>query len=140
MQGPILTKIIMLVLLLITVFSLGAALKALVTDQDRGAGLLKALTWRIALSVIAFMFLLLGFYLGWKGGLGKGRALGSGKVKFAGQVLPTAKKITYFIDLKRVIMRKLVMGIADATMKVDGRVIYQANDLKVGLFTRTDNF
>jgi hypothetical protein len=65
MQGPILTKIIMLVLLLITVFSLGAALKALVTDQDRGAGLLKALTWRIALSVIAFMFLLLGFYLGW---------------------------------------------------------------------------
>ena len=86
------------------------------------------------------MWQLLGFYLGWKGGLGKGRALGSGEVKFAGQVLPTAKKITYFIDLKRVIMRKLVMGIADATMEVDGKVIYQANDLKVGLFTRTDNF
>jgi 3-hydroxyacyl-[acyl-carrier protein] dehydratase/trans-2-decenoyl-[acyl-carrier protein] isomerase len=86
------------------------------------------------------MWQLLGFYLGWKGGLGKGRALGSGEVKFAGQVLPTAKKITYSIDLKRVIMRKLVMGIADATMKVDGRVIYQAKDLKVGLFIRTDNF
>ena len=86
------------------------------------------------------MWQLLGFYLGWKGGLGKGRALGSGIVKFGGQVLPTAKKITYSIDLKRVIIRKLVMGIADATMEVDERVIYEANDLKVGLFTRTDNF
>ena len=86
------------------------------------------------------MWQLLGFYLGWKGGLGKGRALGSGEVKFAGQVLPTAKKITYCIDLKRVIMRRLVMGIADAKMEVDGRTIYEANDLKVGLFTRTDNF
>jgi len=86
------------------------------------------------------MWQLLGFYLGWKGGLGKGRALGSGNVKFAGQVLPTATKITYLIDLKRVIMRRLVMGIADAKMEVDGRTIYEANDLKVGLFTRTDNF
>ena len=86
------------------------------------------------------MWQLLGFYLGWKGGLGKGRALGCGNVKFAGQVLPNAAKITYFIDLKRVIMRRLVMGIADARMEVDGRAIYKANDLKVGLFTRTDNF
>ena len=86
------------------------------------------------------MWQLLGFYLGWKGGPGKGRALGSGEVKFTGQVLPTAKKITYVIDLKRVIMRRLVMGIADAKMEVDGRLIYQATDLKVGLFTRTDNF
>ena len=86
------------------------------------------------------MWQLLGFYLGWKGGPGKGRALGSGEVKFTGQVLPTAKKITYIIDLKRVIMRRLVMGIADAKMEVDGRLIYQASDLKVGLFTRTDNF
>jgi len=85
------------------------------------------------------MWQLLGFYLGWKGGPGKGRALGSGDVKFTGQVLPTAKKITYTIDLKRLIMRRLVMGIADATMEVDGRLIYQATDLKVGLFTRTDN-
>ena len=86
------------------------------------------------------MWQLLGFYLGWKGGPGKGRALGSGEVKFTGQVLPSAKKITYTIDLKRVIMRRLVMGIADAKMEVDGRLIYQATDLKVGLFTRTDTF
>ena len=86
------------------------------------------------------MWQLLGFYLAWKGGIGRGRALGSNEVKFTGQVLPTAKKVTYIIDFKRVIMRKLVMGIADATMKVDGRPIYQAEDLKVGLFTRTDNF
>lgn len=86
------------------------------------------------------MWQLLGFYLAWKGGIGRGRALGSNEVKFTGQVLPTAKKIQYTIDLKRVIMRKLVMGIADAMMAVDGRTIYQASDLKVGLFTRTDNF
>ena len=86
------------------------------------------------------MWQLLGFYLAWRGGIGRGRALGSNEVKFTGQVLPTAKKVTYIIDLKRVIMRKLVMGIADATMQVDGRPIYQAEDLKVGLFTRTDNF
>ena len=76
------------------------------------------------------MWQLLGFYLAWKGGIGRGRALGSNEVKFTGQVLPTAKKVTYIIDLKRVIMRKLVMGIADATMQVDGRPIYQAEDRK----------
>ena len=86
------------------------------------------------------MWQLLGFYLAWRGGIGRGRALGSNEVKFTGQVLPTARKIQYTIDLKRVIMRKLVMGIADATMAVDDRIIYQASDLKVGLFTRTDNF
>lgn len=86
------------------------------------------------------MWQLVGFFLGWKGGEGKGRALGSGEVKFTGQVLPNAKKITYLINLKRVIMRKLVMGIADAKMQVDGRVIYEANDLKVGLFKSTENF
>jgi 3-hydroxyacyl-[acyl-carrier protein] dehydratase/trans-2-decenoyl-[acyl-carrier protein] isomerase len=72
--------------------------------------------------------------------LGRGRALGGGEIKFTGQVLPTAQKITYVIDLKRVIMRKLIMGIADAKMSVDGREIYHAKDLRVGLFTRTDNF
>jgi 3-hydroxyacyl-[acyl-carrier protein] dehydratase/trans-2-decenoyl-[acyl-carrier protein] isomerase len=61
------------------------------------------------------MWQLVGFYLGWKGGPGRGRALGVGEVKFTGQVLPTAKKVIYRIQLKRVIMRKLVMGIADAT-------------------------
>ena len=86
------------------------------------------------------MWQLVGFYLGLKGGPGRGRALGAGEVKFSGQVLPTGKKITYYIDLKRVIMRKLVMGIADARMELDGREIYVANDLRVGLFTSTDHF
>jgi 3-hydroxyacyl-[acyl-carrier protein] dehydratase/trans-2-decenoyl-[acyl-carrier protein] isomerase len=86
------------------------------------------------------MWQLVGFFLGWAGGPGRGRALGAGEVKFTGQVLPTHKVVTYKIDLKRVIMRRLVMGIADATMEVDGRQIYEAKDLRVGLFTRTDNF
>lgn len=86
------------------------------------------------------MWQLVGFYLGWMGGPGRGRALGAGEVKFSGQVLPTGKKVTYYVDLKRVIMRKLVMGIADARLELDGREIYVASDLRVGLFTRTDNF
>lgn len=84
------------------------------------------------------MWQLVGFFLGWLGGPGHGRALGSGEVKFAGQVLPEHKLVTYKIDLKRVIMRKLVMGIADARMEVDGKEIYQAHDLRVGLFTSSD--
>ncbi|VAW96974.1 3-hydroxyacyl-[acyl-carrier-protein] dehydratase, FabA form @ Trans-2-decenoyl-[acyl-carrier-protein] isomerase [hydrothermal vent metagenome] len=83
---------------------------------------------------------LVGFYLGWLGGPGHGRALGSGEVKFTGQVTPKNKLITYRIELKRVIMRKLTMGIADAHMTVDGREIYTASDLRVGLFTSTDGF
>ncbi len=86
------------------------------------------------------MWQLVGFYLCWMGGPGKGRALGVGEVKFKGQVLPHAKKVTYRIQLKRVILRKLVMGIADATMEVDGKVIYEATDLRVGLFTSTQDF
>jgi len=86
------------------------------------------------------MWQLIGFYLCWLGGPGKGRALGCGEVKFTGQVLPNAQKVTYKIDLKRVILRKLVMGIADATMEVDGKQIYEANDLRVGLFTSTQDF
>ncbi len=86
------------------------------------------------------MWQLVGFYLCWMGGLGKGRALGVGQVKFKGQVLPTAKKVVYRLNLKRVILRKLVMGIADATMEVDGQVIYEASDLRVGLFTSTESF
>lgn len=86
------------------------------------------------------MWQLLGFFLCWMGGPGKGRALGVSDVKFSGQVLPTAKKLTYHVNLKRVIMRKLVMGIADASMAVDGKIIYEAADLRVGLFTSTDNF
>jgi 3-hydroxyacyl-[acyl-carrier protein] dehydratase/trans-2-decenoyl-[acyl-carrier protein] isomerase len=86
------------------------------------------------------MWQMVGFYLGWLGGPGRGRALGVGEVKFRGQVLPQNKLVTYRINLKRVIMRKLVMGIADAEMACDGRVIYEASDLRVGLFTSTDDF
>lgn len=81
---------------------------------------------------------LLGFYLGWLGAPGSGRALGVGEVKFSGQVLPTAKKVTYRVDLKRVINRKLVLGIGDATVSVDGKVIYEMEGLKVGLFDNPD--
>ncbi len=80
------------------------------------------------------MWQLVGFYLGWKGNPGRGRALGAGEIKFTGQILPTAKKITYHLHFKRVIERKLVMGIADGTVECDGEIIYTANDLRVGLF------
>ena len=81
-----------------------------------------------------------GFFLAWSGCTGKGRALGSGKVKFTGQILPTAKKVTYTLNFKRIIARSLSMVIADGTVSVDGRVIYTDDDLKVGLFQSTDNF
>ena len=83
---------------------------------------------------------LCGFFLSWSGCKGKGRALGAGTVKFTGQVLPTARKVTYTLDMKRVIARKLSMVIAAGTVAVDGRVIYTATDLKVGLFLSTDSF
>ncbi len=86
------------------------------------------------------MWQLLGFYLGWRGGPGRGRALGCGEVKFSGQVRPSNQLLTYRIQLKRVIMRKLVMGIGDATMDCDGREIYAGKDLRVGLFTSTEGF
>ncbi len=80
------------------------------------------------------MWQLAGFFLGWLGGLGKGRALGVGEVRFTDMVLPTAKVVSYVIDFKRVIMRRLVVGIADGVVKVDGKTIYEAKDLRVGLF------
>tara|TARA_E500000331_G_scaffold268347_1_gene259698 strand:- start:1277 stop:1798 length:522 start_codon:yes stop_codon:yes gene_type:complete len=83
---------------------------------------------------------LIGFFLVWDGCEGKGRALGSGMVKFFGQVLPSAKKVTYRLSLSRLIKRKLVMGIADGVVEVDGREIYTAKDLKVGLFENTSSF
>ena len=83
---------------------------------------------------------LCGFYLSWIGCTGKGRALGSGQVKFSGQVLPTAKKVTYTLSMKRVINRRLSMVIADGVMSVDDRDIYFADDLRVGLFLSTDSF
>lgn len=86
------------------------------------------------------MWQLVGFFLAWIGNPGHGRALGVGEVKFTGQVLPTAQKVTYQIDMKRVISRKLVLGVGDGIMRVDDREIYLAKDLRVGLFTSTDNF
>lgn len=86
------------------------------------------------------MWQLIGFFLGWIGGPGRGRALGAGEVKFTGQVTPKTKLITYHIEMKRVIMRKLVVGIGDAVLKADGKEIYFAKDLRVGLFTSTENF
>ncbi|GED23359.1 3-hydroxyacyl-[acyl-carrier-protein] dehydratase FabA [Halomonas sabkhae] len=86
------------------------------------------------------MWQLVGFYLGWMGYPGRGRALGCGEVKFTGQILPEAKKVKYHINIKRIITRRLILGMADGTVSVDGRDIYQANDLRVGLFTSTANF
>ena len=83
------------------------------------------------------MWQLVGFFLGWKGNPGRGRALGAGEIKFAGQVLPDAKLVSYRMDLSRVIERKLIMGIADGEMRVDGETIYTAKDLRVGLFKET---
>ena len=84
------------------------------------------------------MWQLVGFFLGWLGGLGRGRAISVGDVKFSGQVLNTAKMLTYQINIKRVIMRKLVMGIADGVLNVDGQPIYEAKDIRVGLFTPSE--
>lgn len=86
------------------------------------------------------MWQLVGFFLGWKGNPGRGRALGSGEVKFSGQVLPDASLVTYHLEIKRLIERKLVMGIADGSMHVDGREIYTASNLRVGLFQDTSSF
>jgi len=84
------------------------------------------------------MWQLVGFFLGWSGAPGRGRALGVGEVKFSGQVTPNVKLITYKIDLKRVIIRKLVMGVGDGVMEADGKPIYEAHDLRVGLFDAKD--
>lgn len=86
------------------------------------------------------MWQLVGFFLGWTGSPGRGRALGAGNVKFTGQITPKSKLAKYRIDFKRVITRKLVMGIADASLEIDGREIYVAEDLKVGLFQKTEDF
>lgn len=82
---------------------------------------------------------LLGFYLGWTGAAGSGRALGLGEMKMTGQILPTTKKVEYLVDIKRLINRKLVLGIGDGKVFADGTLIYEANDLRVGLFDNTEN-
>ena len=83
---------------------------------------------------------LAGFFLTWCGNEGKGRALGVGKVRFSGQVLPTAKRLEYQLDVRRVINRSLSLVIANGAVSVDGREIYIAEDLRVGLFSSTDDF
>jgi 3-hydroxyacyl-[acyl-carrier protein] dehydratase/trans-2-decenoyl-[acyl-carrier protein] isomerase len=83
---------------------------------------------------------LCGFYLPWLGEPGRGRALGVGEVKFTGQVLPHARLVTYRIDIRRVLRGKLALVIGDGVMRVDGRDIYTAKDLRVGLFTSTEGF
>lgn len=86
------------------------------------------------------MWQLAGFYLPWLGEPGRGRALGVGQVKFTGQVMPDAKLVTYRLDIRRVMRGKLSMIIADGSTSVDGREIYTAKDLRVGLFTSTEGF
>ena len=86
------------------------------------------------------MWQLVGFFIAWLGGPGRGRALGADEIKFSGQVTPNNKLVTYRIDMKRVVMRKLFMGVADGYMEVDGKQIYTAKNLRVGLFTSTETF
>ncbi len=80
------------------------------------------------------MWQLMGFFLGWMGMPGKGRALSTGLVKLKGEVLPTVKRLTIQIDIKRLISRKMGLGVADGIMKADDEVVYEAQDLRVGVF------
>ncbi len=83
---------------------------------------------------------LVGFSLGWRGGEGHGRALGAGEIKFTGQITPDSQKVVYQVVFKRVIMRRLIMGIADGQVEADGREVYTCKDLRVGLFSNTTTF
>ena len=78
---------------------------------------------------------LTGFFLGWLGLPGRGRALGVGEVKFADQVLPTIKRVVYGVDIKRVFKGKLILGVSDGWLEGDGRRIYDVKDIRVGLFS-----
>ena len=84
------------------------------------------------------MWQLVGFFLAWSGAPGRGRAVGVGEVKFAGQVTPAVRQVVYKIDFKKVIIRKLVVGVADGVMEADGKPIYEARDLRVGLYRAAD--
>jgi 3-hydroxyacyl-[acyl-carrier protein] dehydratase / trans-2-decenoyl-[acyl-carrier protein] isomerase len=77
---------------------------------------------------------MVGFFLGWLGSQGRGRALGMGEVKFSGMVVPSVRKLVYNVDFKRVMRSKLVLGIADGWVSADGETVFRASDLKVGLF------
>lgn len=78
---------------------------------------------------------MVGFYLGWLGNSGKGRALGCGQIKFSDQILPDSGLVRYKIDIKRIITRRLIMGVADGQVLCDDKVLYNCEDLKVGLFS-----
>ncbi len=80
------------------------------------------------------MWQIVGFFLGWGGSPGRGRALGAGEIKFTGQVTPDVKTVRYEIDIKRVFRSKLILGVADGVMFADDKPIYHAKDLRVGLF------
>lgn len=82
---------------------------------------------------------MLGFFLGWLGQPGRGRALSAGQIKFTGMVVPTVKRLEYIVDLKRVITRRLILGTGDGRLLADGEHIYTANDLRVGLFQPADD-
>ncbi len=84
------------------------------------------------------MWQMVGFFLAWSGAPGRGRALGVGEVKYSGQVTPKVKKVVYRIDFKKVILRRLVLGVADGILEADGNPIYEARDLRVGLFNAAD--
>lgn len=83
---------------------------------------------------------LIGFSLGWRGGQGHGRALGAGEIKFTGQISPHNKKVTYTINFKRIINRKMTMGIADGKVVADNQLVYACKDLRVGLFQNQEDF
>lgn len=78
-----------------------------------------------------------GFFLGWLGSPGRGRALGVGEVKFSGMIEPSISKVEYTVEMKRVIRRRLVLGIGDGHIKADGETVFTASDLRVGLFEQT---
>ncbi|MGO9743789.1 MAG: 3-hydroxyacyl-[acyl-carrier-protein] dehydratase FabA [Roseiarcus sp.] len=77
---------------------------------------------------------LTGFFLGWLGLPGRGRALGVGEVKFSDMVVPTVKRVVYGVDVKRIFRSKLNLAVADGWLEADGRRIYDALNLRVGLF------
>lgn len=82
---------------------------------------------------------LVGFYLGWLGAPGRGRALGVGEVKLTEMIVPSVQRLRYVVDFKRVIMRRLVLGIADGVVEADGKLAYSVKDMRVGLFQEQAN-
>ena len=82
---------------------------------------------------------LVGFYVGWSGAPGRGRALGAGELKFTGQVTPESKLVSYHVDIKRLMNRQVALAIADGTMAVDGETVYEVTGMKVATYISTDD-